>query len=96
MNAQEIAAVVKGQLMSLNPLMIGIFGSFARNEMKPDSDIDILVKFSRAPSLLQLIRMENKLSDLIGRKVDLITEGAIKNGRIKSSINRDIKIIYPA
>ena len=96
MKTQEITAVVKEQLMAFHPVMIGLFGSFVRNEMKPESDIDILVKFSKSPSLLQLIGIENILSDLLGRKVDLITEGSLKNERIKSSIKRDIKIIYQA
>ena len=96
MNPQDIAAVVKEQLMTFQPVMIGLFGSYARNEMKPGSDIDILVKFSKPPSLLQLIGVENILSELLGRKVDLITEGSLKNERIKSSIKRDIKIIYQA
>lgn len=94
MEAEKIATIVKEQLMFLNPVMIGLFGSFARNDMKSDSDIDILVKFSTSPSLLKLIAVENRLSQLIGRKVDLVTYGSLKNERIKFSVNRDIKIIY--
>lgn len=96
MDRQEIVSIVKDRLMSFNPIMIGFFGSYARNEMNSDSDIDILVKFSKSPSLLKLIGIENQLSALIGRKVDLVTEGSLKNNRIKSSINKDIKIIYQA
>jgi uncharacterized protein len=96
MNTQEIAAVVKDQLMAYDPVMIGLFGSFARNELNPESDIDILVKFSKSPSLLKLIGIENNLTELLGRKVDLITEGSLKNNRIRSSISRDIRIIFQA
>jgi len=96
MDSQEIVSIVKDRLISFNPIMIGFFGSYARNEMNSDSDIDILVKFSKSPSLLKLIGIENQLSALIGRKVDLVTEGSLKNSRIKSSINKDIKIIYQA
>ncbi len=96
MDNQEIVRIIEERLLSFNPLMIGIFGSFARNEMKDDSDVDILVKFSKSPSLLKLIDIENQLSALIGRKVDLVTEGSLRNSRIRSSINKDIKIIYQA
>jgi hypothetical protein len=96
MDTQEITDIVKEQLMALGPEMIGLFGSFARNEMKPDSDIDILVRFPKSPSLLRLIAIENRLSSLLGRKVDLITEGSIKNESIRDNIKKDIRIIYQA
>lgn len=64
--------------------MDDFFGSYARNEMKSDSDI--LVKFSKSPSLLKLIGFENQLFVLLGRKVDLVTEGSLKNSRINLDI----------
>ncbi|MDZ7633533.1 MAG: nucleotidyltransferase domain-containing protein [Bacteroidales bacterium] len=54
------------------------------------ADIDILVKFKAAPSLITLIKLENELSDLLGIKVDLITTGAIKNKRVQKSIKKDL------
>jgi hypothetical protein len=69
---------------------LGIFGSYARGESTEKSDIDILVKFKVAPSLLTLIKLENELSDLLGIKVDLITTGAIKNKRVQKSIRKDL------
>ena len=96
MDSREVSAIILKQLMSFKPIMIGLFGSYTRDEMNPESDIDILVKFSQSPSLLQIIGIENQLSELIGRKIDLITEGSLKNSRIKSSISKDLKIIYQA
>jgi len=75
---------------------LGIFGSFARNEQNSKSDIDLLVKFKETPSLLQLIKIENDLSIKLGVKVDLVTDGSIKNRRIKAQIEKDLKIIYYA
>jgi len=43
-----------------------------------------------------LIKIENELSELLGLKVDLVTEGAIKNERIRKSIQQDLQIIYEA
>ena|SRR3990170_4596025 len=51
---------------------IGIFGSYVRGEQKKKSDIDILVEFSDAVSLLDWIGAENYLTDLLGIKVDLV------------------------
>jgi predicted nucleotidyltransferase len=91
-----IEKIILNHLSSYNPLMIGIFGSYARHEEKPASDIDLLVKFKKTPSLLQLIKIENELSQKLGFKVDLLTEGAISNQRIKMNIQEDLQIIYKA
>lgn len=56
----------------------------------------MLVKFKKSISLLQLIRIENELSDKTGIKIDLVTEGAIKNETIKKSIRSDLNVIYQA
>ena len=74
--------------------MIGVFGSYARNENHERSDIDILVKFKSTLSLLQLVHLERLLSQQLGIKVDLITVGAIKNQIVKDSIGKDLQIIY--
>jgi hypothetical protein len=81
-------------LKQYNPEMIALFGSYARNEQTEKSDIDILVKFNKTYSLLQLIRIENELSYKLGIKVDLLTPGALKNEKIKISIEKDLQIIY--
>lgn len=81
-------------LKGYQPQMIGIFGSYSRNEESVKSDLDILIKFENSPSLLQLIRIENELSEKIGIKVDLVTEGAIQNKRIKMNILKDLQVIY--
>jgi predicted nucleotidyltransferase len=91
---QNLNNVIISLLKDYNPEMIGIFGSFARNENTKKSDIDILVRFKKSLSLLQLISIENSLSDKLGIKVDLVTEGAIKNRRLKAQIKKDLKVIY--
>ncbi len=72
---------------------IAVFGSYARGEEKPKSDIDILVEFSERKSLLELVGIEQELSDTLGMKVDLLTEKSISPyliGRIK----KEMKVIY--
>ncbi len=64
--------------MPFDPAKIGIFGSFARNEQNPESDLDILVHLNSDISLLDLVRMERELSQILGTKVDLVTEESIK------------------
>lgn len=54
---------------------LSLFGSALRNELNPESDIDILVEFDKEhiPGLFDITRMEMELSEMIGRKVDLRT-----------------------
>lgn len=55
-----------------------IFGSFARNEAKAKSDVDILIEYkSKAKSLFDLIDLKSELEDTLNRKVDLITYNSI-------------------
>jgi len=96
MSNVEIKNIILESLKQYNPLFIGLFGSYARNEQSVNSDIDILVSFQNGISLLRLIRIEDELSMRLGRKVDLITEGAIKNKRIKDNISNDLQIIFQA
>jgi predicted nucleotidyltransferase len=71
----------------------GIFGSVARGEDKPDSDIDVLVRFKNVPGMFEYIRLENELSEQLGKKVDLATEQSLHR-LIKPQIMRDLKTIY--
>jgi len=96
MSTKEVQNIIVDCLRSYNPKLIGLFGSYIRKENKKKSDIDILVSFHESLSLLKLIRIENELSDKLGIKVDLVTEGSIINQRIKKSILNDLQIIYKA
>lgn len=96
MVAIDIQNIIINYLRNYDPVYVGLFGSFARGDWSRESDIDILVLFKSSYSLLQLIRIENELSDRLGHRVDLITEGSIKNNRVKQSIQQDLKIIYQA
>ncbi|WP_417913900.1 nucleotidyltransferase family protein [Candidatus Electronema sp. JM] len=55
-----------------------IFGSYVRGEQRNESDVDVLIDYVEAPSLIALIEMENMLSDLLGLKVDLVTSKGLK------------------
>ena len=72
---------------------IAVFGSYAREEAKPESDIDILVEFSERKSLLDLVGIEQELSDALGVKVDLLTEKSISPYLI-DRIKSEMKVIY--
>ena len=76
------------------PLSISLFGSYARNEQTIKSDLDILLSLKEPPSLLQLVRMERELSELLETKVELVTEQSIQHPKLKAYIQKDIKKLY--
>lgn len=73
--------------------MVAVFGSTARGDASPDSDIDVLIRFTRRRSLLALVRLERELSVALGRKVDLLTEASI-SPHIRKRIARDLRVLY--
>ena len=73
--------------------VVGVFGSYVRNEQRPDSDLDILIDLSRPSkiSLIGLVELEYDLSDLLGVKVDL----AIKKNLRKRIGERILSEVVP-
>lgn len=65
--------IIKSVTKKLQPTLVGIFGSYARDEETKESDLDILVDFETKVNLLEIIGLEQELSSLLGIKVDLIT-----------------------
>lgn len=59
-------------------MSVSVFGSLARGESRPDSDIDLLVRFAPGSSLFDLLRLTDELENLLGRPVDVVAEGGLK------------------
>lgn len=96
MSITEIIAELKRNLTFLERdycvKNIGIFGSYARGEQTNESDIDVLVEFSKPVGFFHLVRLEDFLSSLLGRKIDLVTKNALKPA-IKDEILNQVKMI---
>jgi uncharacterized protein len=68
---------------------LAIFGSYVRGENTPDSDLDVIVEYSRTPSLFQFVELQDRLSDLLKVPVDLVTKDSLKP-YVKVNVLRDL------
>ena len=93
----QLINVIRAYFATQPVLKAWLFGSYARGEQTPDSDIDILVVFDqengRKVSLLRHIGIALGLQDLLGKKVDLITEGTLLPFA-KETADKDKVLIY--
>jgi len=62
-----------------------LFGSYVRGEARPESDVDVLVTFSRTPDLFTLVELGLFLSDALGVRVDVVPKDWLKP-RLRASI----------
>ena len=69
---------------------VRVFGSVARGEARPDSDIDFLVKLEAGRSLLDLTRLLRELQALLGMHVDVITEAGLRP-RLRSQVLKEAR-----
>jgi hypothetical protein len=74
---------------------LSLFGSVLRPDFRPDSDVDLLVEFETdAPiGLLEYCALQNKLADLIHRRVDLVSKRGLKP-LIRDSVLAEARVIY--
>lgn len=95
-NIRSIIPVIQ-EFMSEQPILRAwLFGSCSRGEETPDSDIDILVDYDNSEGMVSLFKMGGilmDLSDLLGRKVDLVENRGVFDFARKS-IDRDKILIY--
>lgn len=67
---------------------LSVFGSAGKGTATAESDIDILVQFSKTPGIFEFLRLKQYLEDLLGKPVDLVTEGALKK-QLREGILRE-------
>lgn len=72
---------------------VGVFGSMARGEATDQSDIDLLIYFSKRKSLLAHVALEREISTALGKRVDLLTEAAL-SPYLRERIIREMQVIY--
>lgn len=94
MNRQEIIDALRIYFNTQPVLKAWLFGSFSRGEETKDSDVDIIVLLDKSqPIGMKYFGMWSELEELLGRKVDLVSEGTLLPFAQKSA-NHDKILIY--
>lgn len=93
MDREQVIATLRAherQLKEAGIVRLSLFGSTARGDAGPDSDVDLLATFDdpRRISLLDVIHAENQIADLLGERVDLLVEGTLKP-HVKEKVDRE-------
>ncbi|MGB6067713.1 MAG: nucleotidyltransferase family protein [Desulfomonilaceae bacterium] len=75
-----------------------LFGSILREDFGPESDVDVLVTFAKDAnwSLYDLVDMQDELSSIFGRDVDLVLKSGLHNPFRRHEILRTCRVIYAA
>ena len=70
----------------------GLFGSQARGEASPESDVDVVVRFGERRSLIDQARVEREIGEAMGRSVDLVTENAL-SPHLRDQVEADLEVL---
>lgn len=95
MLSKEQENIIIETLKPFNPVYIGLFGSYARNEETEKSDIDILYDLREKLSLFDLMDLKENLKRKLNKEVDLVSKRFL-NRHIKPFVERDVKILFGA
>ncbi|HSL89675.1 MAG TPA: nucleotidyltransferase family protein [Ignavibacteriaceae bacterium] len=71
---------------------IEVFGSYVRNQQDKNSDLDLLVSFSKVPSLLRFLELKNYLSDKLQINVDLVMRDSLRPGIGQRILNESVSV----
>ena len=91
---QEVSRTISNYFKTQPVEKVWVFGSFARGEETPLSDVDLLVQYEEdGISLLKHAAMICELEKLLDRPVDIVEDGTLRP-RVRESVNQDRKLIY--
>lgn len=93
MTSDEVLATLaahRSALLQRGVKSLRLFGSVARGEATDESDVDLLVEFSRPTGLFGLVRLRRYLEELLGCKVDLTTPGGLRESMRQRILNEAI------
>ncbi|HYG63915.1 MAG TPA: nucleotidyltransferase family protein [Thermoanaerobaculia bacterium] len=91
MNRNDVLTILEAHHADLDRFgvkTLRLFGSVARGEASPGSDVDLLVGFRSVPTFSEFMKLRIFLEDRLGVKVDLVTESGLRES-VRPSVERD-------
>ena len=91
MRRAEVRSILdsyREELTRLGVKSLRLFGSVARDEASSSSDIDLLVEFEKTPTFSTYMKLRIYLEDLLGARVDLVTESGLRD-RVRPYVEKD-------
>ncbi len=92
MEIQELTRKAAPVLRSFGVSRASVFGSTARGEAGPKSDVDLLVRFGKPIGMIEYMRFIERMEEALERSVDIVTEKSA--AYLKPHIERDLHLIY--
>ena len=90
----DISSKITPVLKKYGVKRAGVFGSYARGDARPDSDIDLLVTFGEKPlSLWDVAGLQDELEEHLGHPVDVVSDNAVVP-YFRDSIYNDLQTVY--
>lgn len=97
MNKSELIKTLQAHCLKSNLKdklnKVALFGSYVRNEQKPESDIDLLVELKEPVGLLEFLSIEQELSSTLGKKVDLCTYNSLSKF-FRDDVLNEQEVVY--
>ncbi len=93
MAKSSIQRVLKRLLEAYPVRKAGLFGSVARGDDRPKSDVDVLVEFSKPISLFEFIGIKQDLEKALKRKVDLVEYHMLKPALRKRVLSEEVSLL---
>jgi predicted nucleotidyltransferase len=93
MLSQSQISTILETIKKVNPTYVAVFGSYARSEQTASSDLDLLFDYEGNINLLDIIGVEQDLSESLGIKVDLISRRSL-NPHLKDYIQNDLVELF--
>lgn len=92
---KKILEAIENEPMQDNIKRASLFGSFLRGEQTQDSDVDVLIEFKPEAKigLFEFVRLQRRLGEFVGRKIDLLTPASLSKF-FKDQIINEAEIIY--
>lgn len=86
----EKLKALKPRFSQMGLKRVRVFGSVARGDERPDSDLDLLLEFDGNPTLFDIMDVQQEIEKNVGRKVDIVTPGAL-HAALKDRILREAR-----